>query len=65
MLISENITTSTGKQLLKTYSDSNKYIIQTDTGRKYVLAVDIVGTTHTYEESNEDLPKLKERTKEG
>ena len=64
MLISETITID-GRELLKHYSDNNKYIIQTDTGIRYSSAIDIPTTTHTYEESNEDLPVKKTKEKEG
>ena len=65
MLISETITTKSGIELLKHYSDNNKYIIQIDTGIKYGSAVDPIDTTHTYEESNEDLPVRQTKEKEG
>lgn len=65
MLIRETITTQDGRELLKHYSDNNKYIIQTDTGIKYGYAIDPIDTTHTYEESNEDLPVRKTKEKEG
>lgn len=65
MLITETITAKNGRELLKHYSDNNKYIIQTDTGKKYISAIDILGTTHTYEESDEDIPVRKTNEKEG
>ena len=52
MLIEEHIVID-GRELLKHYSDNNKYIIQVDTGIKYADAVDILNTTHTYRESEE------------
>lgn len=42
-----------GVRLVRTYSDSNRYIIQTDTGAIYEDAVDIEGTSHTYTEGDE------------
>ena len=45
-----------GKELIKTYSDSNKYIIQNETGAKYIEAVDIP-YKYTYIESEEEIPK--------
>lgn len=64
MLISKTITID-GRELLKHYSDNNKYIIQTDTGIKYSSAIDIPTTTHTYEESDENLPVRTKEQKEG
>ena len=43
-----------GRQLVKTYSDSGKYIIQNETGLKYAEAVDIPNK-YTYIESEEDI----------
>lgn len=45
-----------GRQLIKTYSDSNKFIIQNETGLKYTEAVDIP-YKYTYTESEEEIPK--------
>lgn len=45
-----------GKELIKTYSDASKYIIQNETGVKYAEAIDIP-YKYTYTESSEDLPK--------
>ena len=43
-----------GRQLVKTYSDSGKYIVQNETGLEYVEAVD-VPNKYTYIESEEDI----------
>ena len=43
-----------GRQLTKTYSDNNKYIIQVGTNAKYTEAVDIPNK-HSYIESNEEI----------
>lgn len=56
-----------GKELIKTISDNNKYIVQNETGKKYPEAIDIPNK-YTYSESNEDIPKqepeqIKEITK--
>lgn len=40
--------------LIKTYSDSNKYIIQNGTGIEYTEAVD-VPNKYTYTESDKDI----------
>lgn len=43
-----------GRELIKTYSDNNKFIIQNETGVKYSEAVD-VPNRFTYRESEEDI----------
>lgn len=43
-----------GRQLVKTYSDAGKYIIQVGTNVKYAEAVDIPNK-HSYIESSEDI----------
>ena len=43
---------SYGKNLIRTYSDANKYIIQNETGIKYAEAID-VPNKYTYTESDE------------
>lgn len=45
-----------GRELVKTYSDNNKFIIQNETGTKYIEAVD-VPDKYTYTESDEDISK--------
>ena len=45
--------------LVKTYSDSGKYIIQNETGVEYTEAVDIPNK-YTYTESNNDIEKTEE-----
>ena len=45
--------------LVKTYSDSGKYIIQNETGVEYTEAVDIPNK-YTYTESNKDIEKTEE-----
>lgn len=44
------------RELVKTYSDNNKFIIQNETGAKYGEAIDIPDK-YTYTESDEDIPK--------
>lgn len=53
MIIEEKIIINE-RELIKTYSDAGKYIIQTDTGIRYAEAVD-VPNRYTYTESNEDI----------
>lgn len=49
-----------GRELVKTHSDSGKYIIQNGTGIKYTEAVDIPNK-HVYIESNEEIePEVNE-----
>lgn len=43
-----------GRELVKTYSDNGKYIIQNETGIEYAEAVDIPNK-YTYIESEEDI----------
>ena len=43
--------------LIKTYSDSNKYIIQNETGNEYTEAVD-VPNKYTYTESEKDIENI-------
>lgn len=52
MIKQEKITID-GVELVKTYSDANKYIIQVETNIKYAEAVD-VPNRYTYVESEEE-----------
>lgn len=45
-----------GRELVKTYSDNNKYIIQNETGVKYTEAIDIPNK-YTYVESLTEIEK--------
>lgn len=53
MIIQEKIKLD-GKDLIKTYSNNNKYIIQKETGIKYEVAVDIPNR-YSYIESEEEI----------
>ena len=55
MIIEEKIIINE-RELIKTYSDAGKYIIQTDTGIRYEEAIDIPNK-YSYSESEEDLPR--------
>ena len=56
MLIKEYMfTRKDGIKLYKTYSDENKYILQVETGYKYVEAIDVEFSTYTYVETEEDI----------
>jgi len=54
MLIQEIIEIE-GNEFVHTYSDANKYIIQNETGDKYIDAIDIPNI-YTYIEGDEDIP---------
>lgn len=53
-MIKQEELTINGRQLIKTYSDNKKYIIQNETGIKYAEAID-VPNKYTYTESDEDI----------
>lgn len=53
-MIVHEILNINGRELVKTYSDSGKYIIQNETGAEYVEAVD-VPNKYTYTESEKDI----------
>lgn len=53
-MIKQEIIVVNGRTLVKTYSDNKKYIIQNETGLKYVEAVDIPNK-YTYIESDENI----------
>ena len=54
MLIQEKITIN-NKELLHTYSDNNKYILQVETNVKYNEAYDIIPCKYTYTETEETI----------
>lgn len=49
------MTRADGVQLVRTYSDEGKKIIQNETGIKYAEAIDVENATYTYSESDEDI----------
>lgn len=49
------------KELLHTYSDSNKYILQVETNVKYNEAYDIIPCKYTYKEIKEEILIEEER----
>lgn len=51
-------TRADGVQLVRTYSDEGKRIIQNETGAVYDEAIDVEGASFTYSESAEDAPPL-------
>ena len=52
-----------GIDLYRTYSDSNKYILQVETGIEYDEAIDVADKNgnirYTYEETNKDIEREK------
>ena len=58
-MIKQEIIVANGKQLTKTYSDNNKFIIQNETGGKFTEAIDIPNK-FTYSESDENIPVEEE-----
>ena len=47
-----------GREFVKTYSGSGKYIIQNETGIEYTEAID-VPNKHTYTESEKDIEEVE------
>ena len=60
MLKQEKITIN-NKELLHTYSNSNKYILQVETNVKYNEAYDIIPSKYTYKETEEEIVIEEER----
>lgn len=58
-MIKQETITINGRTLIKTFSDSGKYIIQNETGVKYSEAVD-VPNRFTYRESEENIEAKEE-----
>ena len=54
MLKQEKITIN-NKELLHTYSDNNKYILQVETNVKYNEAYDVIPCKYTYKETEETI----------
>lgn len=51
MIIEEVLTNN----LVKHYSDSNKYILQNETGIEYAEAVDVIPCRYTYSETQKNI----------
>ena len=49
------------RNLLHTYSDSNKYILQVETNSKYDEAYDVIPCKYTYVETEEEIEKPTEK----
>lgn len=54
-MIKQETVTINGREFIHTYSDSNKYIMQKETGYKYDEAYDVIPLRYTYEETNEEI----------
>ena len=54
MIKQEKITIN-NKELLHTYSDSNKYILQVETNINYNEAYDVIPCRYTYVETEEEI----------
>lgn len=48
--------TKDGRELIRWYSDSNKYIRNDQTGGVYTEAIDLVSSGYTYTETAEEIP---------
>lgn len=59
MLKQEKITIN-NKELLHTYSNNNKYILQVETNVKYNEAYDIIPCRYTYIETEEEIEREEE-----
>lgn len=56
MIVREFYTTrKDGVKLFKTYSDSNMYISQVETGIEYSEAIDVEDAPYTYEETDKAI----------
>jgi hypothetical protein len=53
-----------GVKLYRTYSDTNHYIRQVETGVVYSEAIDVETAPYTYEETEEAIPTEKEKETE-
>ena len=54
MLKQEKVTIN-NKELLHSYSDSNKYILQVETNVKYNETYDVIPCKYTYTETEEEI----------
>ena len=60
MIKQEKITIN-NKELLHTYSDNNRYILQVETNVKYDEAYDVIPCKYTYKETKEEIVVEEER----
>ena len=54
-MIKQEKVTINNKELLHTYSDNNKYILQVETNFKYNEAYDVIPCRYTYTETEEEI----------
>ena len=54
-MLKQEKTIINNKELLHTYSDNNKYILQVETNVKYNEAYDIIPCKYTYKETKEEI----------
>lgn len=59
-MLKQEKTIINNKELLHTYSDSNKYILQVETNIKYDEAYDVIPCRYTYTETEEEIKEIKE-----
>ena len=65
MIIKEYYGTRKDKvKLYKTYSDNNKIIHKIGTDEEYDIAIDVENAPFEYEETDKDIPKIDEESKE-
>ena len=50
-----------GVNLYRTYSDTDHYIVQNETGIEYTKAIDVEGAPYTYRESERVIKKEGEK----
>ena len=60
-MLKQEKTIINNKELLHTYSDNNKYILQVETNVKYDEAYDVIPCKYTYKETNEEIVVEEER----
>ena len=60
-MIKQEKVTINNKELLHTYSDNNKYILQVETNAKYNEAYDVIPCKYTYKETEEAIVIEEER----
>ena len=65
MIVKEYYGTRKDKVKLNiTYSDSNKIIHKIGTDEEYDIAIDVENAPFEYEETDKDIPKIDEESKE-
>lgn len=64
MIVTEPFESPDRNDLVRTYSNEGKYIIQNGTGAKYTEAIDPISAGRIYEETDEDIPVETDEPKE-